>query len=146
MILQDQVKLFSYLGLLPFILVPVVAWISPETAYNNKLIEFFYSWSVLMFAFMTGTFWILALRNNQKISMVVGLFALLFVVMTSFYSFEIINPILFLISLLILYELGYLFEKKLIKDMEWYKNLRFHLTFSIRICHLLMIAFIFTNQ
>ena len=146
MILQDQVKFFSYLGLLPFILVPVVAWISPETAYNNKLIEFFYSWSVLMFAFMTGTFWILALKNNQNISMVVGLFALLFVVMTSFYSFEIINPILFLISLLILYELGYLFEKKLIKDMEWYKNLRFHLTFSIRICHLLMIAFIFTNQ
>lgn len=146
MILQDQVKLFSYLGLLPFILVPVVAWISPETAYNNKLIEFFYSWSVLMFAFMTGTFWILALKNNQNISMVVGLFALLFVVMASFYSFEIINPILFLLSLLILYELGYLFEKKLIKDMEWYKNLRFHLTFSIRICHLLMIAFIFTNQ
>ena len=146
MILQDQVKLFSYLGLLPFILVPVVAWISPETAYNNKLIEFFYSWSVLMFAFMTGTFWILALRNNQNISMVVGLFALLFIVMASFYSFEIINPILFLISLLTLYELGYFFEKKLIKDMEWYKNLRFHLTFSIRICHLLMIAFIFTNQ
>ena len=146
MILQDQVKFFSYLGLLPFILVPVVAWISPETAYNNKLIEFFYSWSVLMFAFMTGTFWILALKNNQNISMVVGLFALLFVVMASFYSFEIINPILFLLSLLILYELGHLFEKKLIKDMEWYKNLRFHLTFSIRICHLLMIAFIFTNQ
>lgn len=146
MILQDQVKFFSYLGLLPFILVPVVAWISPETAYNNKLIEFFYSWSVLMFAFMTGTFWILALKNNQNISTVVGLFALLFVVMASFYSFEIINPILFLLSLLILYELGYLFEKKLIKDMEWYKNLRFHLTFSIRICHLLMIAFIFTNQ
>ena len=146
MILQDQVKFFSYLGLLPFILVPVVAWISPETAYNNKLIEFFYSWSVLMFAFMTGTFWILALKNNQNISMVVGLFALLFIVMASFYSFEIINPILFLLSLLILYELGYLFEKKLIKDMEWYKNLRFHLTFSIRICHLLMIAFIFTNQ
>ncbi len=146
MILQDQVKFFSYLGLLPFILVPVVAWISPETAYNNKLIEFFYSWSVLMFAFMTGTFWILALKNNQNISMVVGLFALLFVVMASFYSFEIINPILFLLSLLILYELGYLFEKKLIKDIEWYKNLRFHLTFSIRICHLLMIAFIFTNQ
>ena len=146
MILQDQVKFFSYLGLLPFILVPVVAWISPETAYNNKLIEFFYSWSVLMFAFMTGTFWILALKNNQNISTVVGLFALLFVVMASFYSFEIINPILFLLSLLILYELGYLFEKKLIKDMEWYKNLRFHQTFSIRICHLLMIAFIFTNQ
>ena len=146
MILQDQVKFFSYLGLLPFILVPVVAWISPETAYNNKLIEFFYFWSALMFAFMTGTFWILALKNNQNISMAIGLFALLFVVMASFYSFEIINPILFLVSLLILYELGYLFEKKLIKDMEWYKNLRFHLTFSIRICHLLMIAFIFTNQ
>ena len=146
MILQDQVKLFSYLGLLPFILVPIVAWISPETAYSNKLIEFFYSWSTLMFAFMTGTFWILALRNNKNISTAVALFTLLFVAMTSFYSLEMINPIIFLISLLILYELGYLYEKKFIKDMEWYKNLRFYLTFSIRICHLLMIAFIFTNQ
>ena len=118
MFLQDLVKLFSYLGLLPFILVPVVAWISPETAYNNKLIEFFYSWSALMFAFMTGTFWVLALRNNQNISMVVGLFALLFIVMASFYSFEIINPILFLISLLTLYELGYFFEKKLKNELS----------------------------
>ena len=36
--------------------------------------------------------------------------------------------------------------KKLIKDFEWYKEIRFHLTFSVRICHLLMIGFIFTNQ
>ena len=146
MILQDQVKLFSYLGLLPFILVPIVAWISPETAFNNKLIEFFNLWSALMFAFMTGTFWSTALKNNQSILVPVILFALLFTAITLFFLLKQNNLIILLVVLLILYELGYLFEEKLIKDTEWYKNLRFHLTFSIRICHLLMIAFIFTNQ
>jgi len=145
MILQDQVKIFSYLGLLPFILVPIIAWISPQTAFDNNLIEFFYSWSTLMLAFMIGTSWSLALKNNRTIYMVVVLFALLFVGIIFFYLISS-NVIFFLAVLLILYEMQYFFEKNLIKDGDWYKNLRFHLTFSIRICHLLMIAFIFTNQ
>ena len=145
MILQDQVKIFSYLGLLPFILVPIIAWISPQAAFNNNLIEFFYSWSTLMLAFMIGTSWSLALKNNRTIYMVVVLFALLFVGIIFFYLISS-NVIFFLAVLLILYEMQYFFEKNLFKDEDWYKNLRFHLTFSIRICHLLMIAFIFTNQ
>ena len=145
MILQDQVKIFSYLGLLPFILVPIIAWISPQAAFDNNLIEFFYSWSTLMLAFMIGTSWSLALKNNRTIYMVVVLFALLFVGIIFFYLISS-NVIFFLAVLLILYEMQYFFEKNLIKDGDWYKNLRFHLTFSIRICHLLMIAFIFTNQ
>ena len=145
MILQDQVKIFSYLGLLPFILVPIIAWISPQTAFDNNLIEVFYSWSTLMLAFMIGTSWSSALKNNRIIFMVVALFALLFAGVILFY-FISSNVIFFLAVLLILYEMQYFFEKNLIKDEDWYKNLRFHLTFSIRICHLLMIAFIFTNQ
>ena len=145
MILQDQVKIFSYLGLLPFILVPIIAWISPQTAFDNNLIEVFYSWSTLMLAFMIGTSWSLALKNNRNIFVVVALFALLFSGIIFFY-FISSNVIFFLAVLLITYEMQYFFEKNLIKDDDWYKNLRFHLTFSIRICHLLMIAFIFTNQ
>ena len=145
MILQDQVKIFSYLGLLPFILVPIIAWISPQTAFDNNLIEVFYSWSTLMLAFMIGTSWSLTLKNNRNIFVVVALFALLFSGIIFFY-FISSNVIFFLAVLLIIYEMQYFFEKNLIKDDDWYKNLRFHLTFSIRICHLLMIAFIFTNQ
>ena len=145
MILQDQVKIFSYLGLLPFILVPIIAWISPQTAFDNNLIEVFYSWSTLMLAFMIGTSWSLAVKNNRNIFVVVALFALLFSGIIFFY-FISSNVIFFLAVLLIIYEMQYFFEKNLINDDDWYKNLRFHLTFSIRICHLLMIAFIFTNQ
>ena len=145
MILQDQVKIFSYLGLLPFILVPIIAWITPQTAFDNNLIEVFYSWSTLMLAFMIGTSWSLAVKNNRNIFVVVALFALLFSGIIFFY-FISSNVIFFLAVLLIIYEMQYFFEKNLINDDDWYKNLRFHLTFSIRICHLLMIAFIFTNQ
>ena len=145
MILQDQVKVFSYFGLLPFILVPIVAWISPDAAYDNNLIEVFYFWSTLMLAFMMGTLWGFALKKNQSIFSAVALFALLFMGIFFFYLGSR-DVIFYLIILLILYEIQYIFEKNLIKEVVWYKNLRFHLTFSIRICHLLMIAFIFTNQ
>jgi hypothetical protein len=54
--------------------------------------------------------------------------------------------ILCLFILLLIYEYINFSERKLIEKIEWYKEIRFHLTFSIRICHLLMIGFIFTNQ
>jgi hypothetical protein len=54
--------------------------------------------------------------------------------------------ILCLFILLLIYEYIYFSERKLIEKTDWYKEIRFHLTFSIRICHLLMIGFIFTNQ
>ena len=126
MILQDQVKIFSYLGLLPFILVPIIAWISPQTAFDNNLIEVFYSWSTLMLAFMIGTSWSLALKNNRNIFVVVALFALLFSGIIFFY-FISSNVIFFLAVLLIIYEMQYFFEKNLIKDDDWYKNLRFQI-------------------
>ena len=41
---------------------------------------------------------------------------------------------------------GNIYEKKILNLEKDYIELRFKLTFSVRICHLLMIGFIFTNQ
>ena len=51
-----------------------------------------------------------------------------------------------LIALFLAFELGHIYEKKILNLDEDYIELRFKLTFSVRICHLLMIGFIFTNQ
>ena len=56
------------------------------------------------------------------------------------------NPLGPLIALLLAFELGHIYEKKILNLEEDYIEMRFKLTFSVRICHLLMIGFIFTNQ
>ncbi len=127
MILQDQVKIFCYSGLIPFILIPIISWISPKIAFVYYLILFFFTWSIMMATFMAGTLWVFLL--------------------SLFITFSAENySILCLFILLLIYEYIYFSERKLIEKIEWYKEIRFHLTFSIRICHLLMIGFIFTNQ
>lgn len=51
-----------------------------------------------------------------------------------------------LVALMLAFEFGHIYEKKMLDLDDDYIELRFKLTFSVRICHLLMIGFIFTNQ
>ena len=79
----------------------------------------------------------------------VYLFCLATLVVLTLKVFPINNLIqinIVLITLLLVYEGIYFFEKKLIKSEKWYQDLRFFLTFAVRMCHLVMLAFIFTYQ
>ena len=146
MILQDQVKIFCYSGLIPFIFIPIVSWISPKIAFDYYLILFFFAWSIMMATFMAGTLWGLSIKSNESILSSIITFSLVFL-LSLFIMFSAENYlILCLFALLLIYEYIHFSERRLIEKIEWYKEIRFHLTFSIRICHLLMIGFIFTNQ
>ena len=146
MILQDQVKLFCYSGLIPFILIPIISWISPKIAFDYYLILLFFTWSIMMATFMAGTLWALSIKSNESILNSTIIFSTVFL-LSLFITFSPENyPILCLFVLLMVYEYIYFSERKLIENIGWYKEVRFYLTFSIRICHLLMIGFIFTNQ
>ena len=146
MILQDQVKIFCYLGLIPFILIPIISWISPKIAFDYYLILLFFTWSIMMATFMAGTLWGLSIKSNESILSSTIIFSSVFL-LSLFITFSAENySILCLFILLLIYEYIYFSERKLIEKTDWYKEIRFHLTFSIRICHLLMIGFIFTNQ
>ena len=146
MILQDQVKIFCYSGLIPFILIPIISWISPKIAFDYYLILFFFTWSIMMATFMAGTLWGLSIKSNESILSSIITFSLVFL-LSLFITFSAENYlILCLFALLLIYEYIHFSERRLIEKIEWYKEIRFHLTFSIRICHLLMIGFIFTNQ
>jgi len=147
MILQDKAKLFSYLGLLPFIFIPIIVWINPSMP--GFFITSFMLWSQYMAIFLSGTLWAYALMQKKGIIPSVFLFSLSTLVVLTLKVFPINNLIqinIVLITLLLVYEGIYFFEKKLIKSEKWYRDLRFFLTFAVRICHLVMIAFIFTYQ
>tara|TARA_B100000963_G_C22580797_1_gene650743 strand:+ start:612 stop:1058 length:447 start_codon:yes stop_codon:yes gene_type:complete len=146
MILQDKIKTFCYLGLLPFISIPIICWILPNIALNYQLVSLFFYWSLLMAVFMSGTLWGMSLAQNKSIFQSVAIFFLLFLILYLNIFGETNYAIYVIFSLLFVHELIYRLEKKLISDLDWYEKLRFQLTFSIRICHLLMIAFIFNNN
>tara|TARA_A100001234_G_scaffold217211_1_gene224269 strand:+ start:519 stop:962 length:444 start_codon:yes stop_codon:yes gene_type:complete len=147
MILQDKVKTFCYLGLLPFIFIPILSWVSPKFAFEYELVSIFFWWSISMAFFMAGTLWAFLLSLKQSVFTSVRIFFLIFILLIiSQYGLGSHTLGSILLALLFVYEDIYMQEKKLINDIGWYEKIRFHLTFTIRICHLLMIGFIFTNQ
>ena len=69
MILQDKIKVFCYLGLLPFISIPIISWVSPKIAYDYGLFILFLNWSLVMAVFMEayvkhikGELWLVGAR------------------------------------------------------------------------------------
>ena len=154
MILQDQQKLLSFLGLFPFIALAALIWINPVWDIFILLIFIFYS--LFIHIFLCGSWWGIAREKNKSVlpSILFFFFPLIlaFVLCLMEASFSpsysetykfILGP---LIALLLAFELGHIYEKKILNLEEDYIELRFKLTFSVRICHLLMIGFIFTNQ
>ena len=151
MILQDQSKLLSFLGLFPFVLMTAVLWINPT--WSEIIFEIFIIYSTLIFVFLTGTWWGFAQRNNKTLIPSIFFFFLpLLIILTSmlfsnkfreFFSVPY-EMAAILLGLLISYESGHIYEKNFLNLDKDYLDMRFYLTFGVRICHLLMIAFIFT--
>ena len=153
MILQEQSKLLSYLGLLPFIFSCILIWIIPSLAIY--ILVGFIAYSLLIYVFLTGSWWGFAYSSGNSLYIPILLFFAPFLIfLPSVYLEQLVkdnfnllqsyNLILSsLVALVCSYEIGHLYELRKIKLNSEYMNLRFQLTFSVRICHLLMIAFIF---
>ena len=154
MILQDQQKLLSYFGLFPFIALSALVWINPN--WDIFILVTFIFYSLFIHIFLCGSWWGIARENKGSLTPSIVFFFLPFVlafvlslmeyIFEPFYSNSytfILGPI---IALLLAFEFGHIYEKKVLNLDDDYIQLRFNLTFSVRICHLLMIGFIFTNQ
>ena len=153
MILQEQSKLLSYLGLLPFIFSCILIWIIPSLAIY--ILVGFIAYSLLIYVFLTGSWWGFAYSSGNSLYIPILLFFAPFLIFLpsvhleqlvkdNFNLLQSYNLILSsLVALVCSYEIGHFYELRKIKLNSEYMNLRFQLTFSVRICHLLMIAFIF---
>ena len=153
MILQEQSKLLSYLGLLPFIFSCILIWIIPSLAIY--ILVGFIAYSLLIYIFLTGSWWGFAYSSGNSLYIPILLFFSPFLIFIPSICIEqlikdnfnlLLNYSLIpssLVALICSYEIGHFYELRKIKLNSEYMNLRFQLTFSVRICHLLMIAFIF---
>lgn len=153
MILQEQSKLLSYLGLLPFIFSCILIWIIPSLAIY--ILVGFIAYSLLIYIFLTGSWWGFAYSSGNSLYIPILLFFAPFLIFIPSISMEQLIKDNFnllknynlipssLVALICSYEIGHFYELRKIKLNSEYMNLRFQLTFSVRICHLLMIAFIF---
>ena len=153
MILQEQSKLLSYLGLLPFIFSCILIWIIPSLAIY--ILVGFIAYSLLIYVFLTGSWWGFAYSSGNSLYIPILLFFAPFLIFIPSICMEQLIKDNFnllqnynlipssLVALICSYEIGHLYELRKIKLNSEYMNLRFQLTFSVRICHLLMIAFIF---
>jgi len=153
MILQEQSKLLSYLGLLPFIFSCILIWIIPSLAIY--ILVGFIAYSLLIYIFLTGSWWGFAYSSGNSLYIPILLFFSPFLIFIPSIFMEqlikdnfnlLLNYSLIpssLVALICSYEIGHFYELRKIKLNSEYMNLRFQLTFSVRICHLLMIAFIF---
>ena len=153
MILQEQSKLLSYLGLLPFIFSCILIWIIPSLAIY--VLVGFIAYSLLIYIFLTGSWWGFAYSSGNSLYIPILLFFAPFLIFIPSICMEQLIKDNFnllqnynlipssLVALICSYEIGHFYELRKIKLNSEYMNLRFQLTFSVRICHLLMIAFIF---
>ena len=91
MILQDKAKLFSYIGLLPFIFIPLTVWINPSKP--GFFITSFMLWSQYMAIFLSGTLWAYALMQKKEIFPSVSLFSLATLVVLTLKVFPLNNLI-----------------------------------------------------
>ena len=114
------------------------------------------AYHIFVHIFLCGSWWGIAREKNKSLitSIIFFFFPLIlaFVLCLLEYVFEpsygksfkfILGP---LVALMLAFEFGHIYEKKMLDLDDDYIELRFKLTFSVRICHLLMIGFIFTNQ
>ena len=144
MILQEQSKLLSYLGLLPFIFSCILIWIIPSLAIY--ILVGFIAYSLLIYIFLTGSWWALPIAQAIRYIPILLFFSPFLIFIPSLCMEQLIKDKFnllqnynlipsSLVALICSYEIGHFYELRKIKLNSEYMNLRFQLTFSVRICH-----------
>ncbi|ODS22923.1 hypothetical protein AB835_11520 [Candidatus Endobugula sertula] len=134
---QDTITNTMYVGLLPFFAGALGPWIFPET--ELWLSQAFLLYSTLIFSFLAGAIWAIALFIQHELpkrhiyaSIIFSLIPLL----------GYFLPIIFRTTLLLLGFLALLFwEKLFLKNTypNWYQQLRHRISFIAVACHMLVI-------
>jgi len=134
---QITITNYMYLGLLPFFACALGPWIFPDT--EAKLTQIFLFYSSIIFVFLAGSLWAIALFSEIKhptrhihLAIVFSLWPL-----ASFFLIPILASGLMLLGFLSLL----FWEKCFINSIypSWYQKLRHQITFIVVACHMLVI-------
>ncbi|MGL6260321.1 DUF3429 domain-containing protein [Vibrio sp. WXL103] len=128
--------LLGYMGLVPFLLLPIVILVSHGAASLAYLYTFFiYSGAIAIF--MAGANWgrVVTLETEHKSVLLMSNLVTLFVIALSIFSPH--NPVLVLIGLIVAHIANLVCEPKL--DQEAYMKMRYLLTTGVVLSHCVVV-------
>jgi hypothetical protein len=138
---QDTVSNYMYLGLLPFFAGAFGPWIFAD--YERWLSETFLLYSTVIYAFLAGSIWAVALfghNEDNKIFIARHIHAAIIFSLTPIFSYFL--PDIYNAGMLLLGFLCLLFWEKLFLSEiypNWYQQLRHRITFLAVACHMLVL-------
>ncbi len=138
---QDTITNYMYLGLLPFFAGALGPWIFAD--YEIWLSQTFLTYSTIIYAFLSGSIWGIALlghNDNNQVFIRRHLHAAILFSLIPFFSAFL--PMAYNTTILLLGFLSLLFWEKLFINSlypNWYQQLRHKVTFIAVACHMLVI-------
>ena len=134
---KDAITNYMYLGLLPFFAGALGPWVFADD--ELWLSETFLLYSTIIFSFLAGSIWAIALFTQNTSAQRHMTLAIVFS-LVPFLSY--VFPLVYHTGILLLGFLLLLFwEKLFFKTLypTWYQSLRHRITFMVIACHMLVI-------
>ena len=130
---KHKIQLLGYSGLLPFIFLPLLMLL--DEGNNKNMFEWFFVYSLLIYIFLTGSFWSLSIQNNKEPTYPILLFFLpLFV--AAIFSFVFNQEDSLILALLSSFFIAYLYELKTFDHETYYQKMRLILSTVVIISHI----------
>ena len=130
---KQKIQLLGYSGLLPFIFLPLLMLL--DEGNNKNMFEWFFVYSLLIYIFLTGSFWSLSIQNNKEPTYPILLFFLpLFV--AAIFSFVFNQEDTLILALLSSFFIAYLYELKTFDHEMYYQQMRLILSTVVIISHI----------
>ena len=130
---KHKIQLLGYSGLLPFIFLPLLMLLNEGN--NKNMFEWFFVYSLLIYIFLTGSFWSLSIQNNQEPTYPIFLFFLpLFG--AAIFSFVFNKDDSLILALLSSFFIAYLYELKTFDHETYYQQMRLILSSVVIISHI----------
>ncbi len=130
---KQKIQLLGYSGLLPFIFLPLLMLLNEGNGKN--IFEWFFVYSLLIYIFLTGSFWSLSIQSNKEPTYPILLFFLpLFG--TAIFSFVFNQEDSLILALLSSFFIAYLYELKTFDHEMYYQQMRLILSIFVIVSHI----------
>ena len=129
---KQKIQLLGYFGLLPFMLLPVLMFLYQGN--NKDFFDLFLVYSLLIYIFLTGSFWSLSIQNNKEPTYPILLFFLP-LLSAAIFSFVFNQGDSLILSLISSFFIAYLYELYAFDHETYYQQMRSILSTVVIISH-----------
>ena len=130
---KQKIQLLGYSGLLPFIILPLLMLFNEGNSKN--IFEWFFVYSLLIYIFLTGSFWALSILSNKEPTYPIFLFFLP-LLSTAIFSSILNQEDSLILALLASFFVAYLYEKNAFDHEVYYQQMRSILSTVVMISHI----------